>query len=417
MNGLTPYPITPIGNFIGVILALLPLISQIRKLTLAVWGSAIWIAVVCFQNFVNTIIWHNNINIVAPVWCDIATKFQIGAGVGTRACALIICLQLYKITRARASVEIAKDQRRKTMIYELLLIIGFPFLVMALYIIVQPTRFNIVEEAGCGTTDYSYVAYIVVYGPPFMFSLGSTILAPLTLRTFLRHRKEMNELLSSGQDATHNKYTRLMVIACLDTICLLPVDITIIVMSILEGKENSLNYPYVSWKNVHDGEGGNAPNISLSSIEQVPANEWSTFKWDVFIVKWNEWLYVLHAVMFFCVFGTTPEMRRLYRSVFWFIPERLGYKKRHVVSEVETVSDVEFNSNPGQQLGDRPAAGKRRDSLSFRTTIDTSTTYSKGMIESNINDLEYGMTTTDTNCTGSTVIFAAGDKSQGEGGL
>ncbi len=51
MYALTPYPITPIGNFIGVVLALLPLISQIRKLSLAVWGYALWIAVDNFQMF------------------------------------------------------------------------------------------------------------------------------------------------------------------------------------------------------------------------------------------------------------------------------------------------------------------------------------------------------------------------------
>ncbi len=67
MNGLTPYPITPISNLLAVVLALLPLISQIRKLSLAVWGYALWIAVYCFQAFVNTIIWHDNVNIVMPV--------------------------------------------------------------------------------------------------------------------------------------------------------------------------------------------------------------------------------------------------------------------------------------------------------------------------------------------------------------
>ncbi len=77
MNGLTPYPITPIGNFIGVILALLPLISQIRKLSLAVWGYALWITEMCFQTFVNTIIWRDNVNNVAPVWCDISENLLI----------------------------------------------------------------------------------------------------------------------------------------------------------------------------------------------------------------------------------------------------------------------------------------------------------------------------------------------------
>ncbi len=63
------------------------------------------------------------------------------------------------------------------------------------------------------------------------------------------------------------------------------------------------------------------------------------------------------ALMFFGVFGTTPEMRQYYRSAVWFIPERLGYK-RQCVSEVETVSDVAFNSNPGLQAEYRPAANR-----------------------------------------------------------
>ncbi len=77
MYALTPYPITPIGNFIGSVLALLPLISQIRKFSLAVWGYAIWIAVQNFIIFVNTIIWHNNVNIVVPIWCDIGKKCAV----------------------------------------------------------------------------------------------------------------------------------------------------------------------------------------------------------------------------------------------------------------------------------------------------------------------------------------------------
>ncbi len=71
MNGLTPYPITPIGSFIGTVLALLPLFSQIRRLCLAVWGYAVWLAIINFQTFVNTVIWHDNVNMVVPIWCDI----------------------------------------------------------------------------------------------------------------------------------------------------------------------------------------------------------------------------------------------------------------------------------------------------------------------------------------------------------
>ncbi len=101
MNPLTPYPITPIGNFLGVVLALLPLISQIRKLSLAVWAYAIWIAVYCFQMFVNSIIWHDNDNVVAPVWCD------IGEGL------LYIRLLYESLLTGRDSNEIASGRKRR----------------------------------------------------------------------------------------------------------------------------------------------------------------------------------------------------------------------------------------------------------------------------------------------------------------
>ncbi len=167
----------------------------------------------------------------------------------------------------------------------------------------------------------------------------------------------MNEFLSSGQDITRNKYHRLMIIACLDTLFNLPVLIVILVTTISQGKDSALNYPYISWKNVHDGAGGLFPGTSLSSIIRTPSSEWSTDGWDIFSVKWDEWNYVLHAIVFFSVFGTTPEMRQYYQSAVWFVPTRLGYNTRRV-SEAETVSDVAFNSNPAQQVGIRPAANR-----------------------------------------------------------
>lgn len=72
--------------------------------------------------------------------------------------------------------------------------IGFPFLAMALSkscnpiksrfipireadIIVQPTRFEIVEELGCSYTIYSYIGYLTYFGPQLTPSLGCALLA------------------------------------------------------------------------------------------------------------------------------------------------------------------------------------------------------------------------------------------------
>lgn len=162
----------------------------------------------------------------------------------------------------------------------------------------------------------------------------------------------MNEFFTSAQDITRNKYTRLMIIACLDTVFNAPVLLATIITDVLQGQEDALNYPYISWKNVHDGVGGNDPGVSLSTILQAPASVWGSNSWTLFTVKWNEWVYVLHAVIFFGVFGTTPEMLSYYRTALWFIPERCGYR-RSKAPEVATVSDVAFNSNPDQQAGNR----------------------------------------------------------------
>ncbi len=86
-------------------------------------------------------------------------------------------------------------QRRKAALFELLFVIGLPFLIMALCklfrrlplanfilisetdIIIQPARFEILEEFGCDPAIYSYVGYIIYYGPVLLPSLGCAILA------------------------------------------------------------------------------------------------------------------------------------------------------------------------------------------------------------------------------------------------
>ncbi|KLO07062.1 hypothetical protein SCHPADRAFT_665907 [Schizopora paradoxa] len=251
------------------------------------------------------------------------------------------------------------------------MIVGLPLLIMGLKVIVQPIRFQILEELGCLGTTYSYVAYIIDAAPCLIANLGCIALAPLTLRVFLRHRKEMGEFLSTtrSENGYSKIYYRLVFIACLDTLFNAPVLLINVITTIVQGQEDSYNFPYISWKNVHDGAGGNFPGTTLSTIFLRPASEWSTNKWVVYTVKWDEWLYVVHAIIFFAAFGTTPDMRQRYLSVLWFVPERLGYKRRQV-SQTETVSDLAFNSNPNPRAAPDPT-GNKHSSPSHLNTINT----------------------------------------------
>lgn len=77
MFSLTPYPITPIGSFIGFVLALLPLPLQLARRNHGVFMYGLWIAAFDFQMFVNSIIWHDNTRPAALVWCDIGKFFNL----------------------------------------------------------------------------------------------------------------------------------------------------------------------------------------------------------------------------------------------------------------------------------------------------------------------------------------------------
>jgi len=103
-----------------------------------------------------------------------------------------------------------------------------------------------------------------------------------------------------------------MIIVCLDTAVNLPFLLVALVQDIASGKSNSANASYKSWENVHHGLGGNIPpELGLGTILQVPAANWSMDKWSVLSVKWDEWIFVFYAVVFFAVFGTTSEMKNL----------------------------------------------------------------------------------------------------------
>lgn len=69
------YPLVPVVNFLSCILVCLPLFSTALysgswNISLAVF--TIWTAVECITSGVNAIIWSDNVDNVAPIWCDIS---------------------------------------------------------------------------------------------------------------------------------------------------------------------------------------------------------------------------------------------------------------------------------------------------------------------------------------------------------
>lgn len=75
------YPLNPIVQFICFFLVILPLASGLLK----PWNTgicmyAIWVALSSLIRGTNAIIWFDNVNIIAPIWCDISMQCLLVLG-------------------------------------------------------------------------------------------------------------------------------------------------------------------------------------------------------------------------------------------------------------------------------------------------------------------------------------------------
>ena len=70
------YPLVPVANLTGFILALLPLLTKIRQSwNIGVYAFAIWVGVQCLVAATGAIVWSDNVENIAPAWCDICQSY------------------------------------------------------------------------------------------------------------------------------------------------------------------------------------------------------------------------------------------------------------------------------------------------------------------------------------------------------
>lgn len=125
----------------------------------------------------------------------------------------------------------------------------------------------------------------------------------------------MNEFLGSNSHISRSTFFRIMVLGCLDIILILPINIIAIVG---DAKQGPLSF-WAGWSTVHTG---------FSEIPAESTEEWMSAFWDDFFVRYNEWINVALAVIFFMLFGLTGEARGKYKSVFWTVAGLVGLKPK-----------------------------------------------------------------------------------------
>lgn len=72
------YPLVPVANIISLVLVLVTFLVNVRESRLVgVWMYVLWVGVMALIHSVNFIVWSDNANDVAPVWCDISQFVHI----------------------------------------------------------------------------------------------------------------------------------------------------------------------------------------------------------------------------------------------------------------------------------------------------------------------------------------------------
>ncbi|KAI0920344.1 hypothetical protein AcV5_010544 [Taiwanofungus camphoratus] len=305
------YPLFPTFAFLGFVVALVPMAWHLQAWNAGTCIYMIWASFASLIEFVDAVVWNGSTHNIAPVWCDISTKFLIGAGVGIPASSLCINRRLYKISSIQAAT-ITREDKRRAVFEDIAIGVGVPTLIMILHYVVQGHRFNILENVGCTPDIWNTPpAYPLVFMWPVLLGCISFVYAALTLRAFWRRRAQFNQLLASNNAMTVSRYFRLMLLCCIEMACTVPLG----AFSMYINNTGLHIAPYVSWSNAH---------YDFSFVEIFPAAIWTSRHPFYISVQMGRWIYPCSAFLFFALFGFANEARRHYRLAFWWIAKRFG---------------------------------------------------------------------------------------------
>ncbi|TFK32932.1 pheromone A receptor-domain-containing protein [Crucibulum laeve] len=314
----------PIGAFIAALLMLVPLPWHWRARNIPTLSIIVWLFFCNIGAGVNAIIWADSIRIVAPVWCDIYTKIQVGATMALPACCLCLCIHLERIASVR-QVGTTLQQKRRQMIFDTMMCWILPMVHMALHYIVQGHRFDILEDFGCRASIYQSVpSILLVWMLPMLVVALTLVFAGLSLVHFFRRRVTFAcHLQNSNSALTTSRYFRLMAMAIVQMFW----GVFIISINMWFTYRNGLR-PWTSWEDVHF-------NFSRVGIFPTVLTPVSIQRWTYFI--W--WTMPITSVLFFAFFSFGQDAIKEYTAC-WRWVQRVIFRVRSVDGSAPNSSNI-----------------------------------------------------------------------------
>ncbi|KIJ64366.1 hypothetical protein HYDPIDRAFT_112366 [Hydnomerulius pinastri MD-312] len=294
----------PIVAFVCAVLVLVPVPWHWRAGNVSTLSISAWLFVSNIIYGVGAIVWADTVLNVAPVYCDIATKLQIGSTIALPAAMFSLCMHLERVSSIR-QVRTTRSDKRRRQVVDIILCFGVPAVYMAVHYVVQGHRFDIVEGFGCRPTIYESIASVILmWIPPLLFSLGGCIFAAMAFAHFWQRRATFaKHLQNSNSTLTTGRYFRLMTMAIVEMIFGLLV-ISIDMWFSLRGGLR----PWISWDNVHS----NFSEIAYFPLVLLPK---STLSW-VFAI----WVTIpIASLFFFGFFAFGQDAIKEYSATFSWI--------------------------------------------------------------------------------------------------
>ncbi|KAL9931820.1 hypothetical protein V8E36_009370 [Tilletia maclaganii] len=321
-NVFTPFA----GIAIVLLLAVIP--WHIKAKNLAVILLSIWIGADVLCLFINSILWWDNADIKAKIWCDISTKVIYAGLIAPACCCLCVLRRLEAIASTRV-VQTTPQMRRKQLWFDLIVGAGIPVTYTGLHIVNQGHRFDIVEGIGClPTTYWTAVAVALYLLPPLIVSLITVIYGLMALRWLVIRNDQFNAVLrSSCSHVDRSRYFRLMAMACTEALFSFPVNIATFAIKFVY--QQGLN-PWISWDDTHYGFDF-IGQVRAADFEEASANSrryWAT-------LELGRWGIVVGCFLIFAFFGTSGEASQIYRRLSQACAARVKRKDHRTRSGVE----------------------------------------------------------------------------------
>ncbi|KZP27913.1 STE3-domain-containing protein [Athelia psychrophila] len=274
-------------SLISFILVLIPLPFHLKMKNTPACIYIFWLALISFNQFINSIIWNGNTVDWAPVWCDISSRIIIAGNVAVPAAALCVLRHLYNIVSMRA-MQWSQAQKRLEIYINMAIGIGIPLLSIPSYYIVQDSRYTIFEDQGCQTaTSNTNLGIVFVNGLPLYVSAVTSVYSVLIVHKCVKNYAAVRAYMT--KTGSSKQYIRLAALAFISSIATTTLSLWIIV------NDAQVAGPWPGWTVVH---------ADWDAIGAVPYAMWSGFA----LVQASRWFIPLCAFTFFAFFGFANEV-------------------------------------------------------------------------------------------------------------